>query len=251
MAACGCLRRCTLLWAGNISSLPGAPADARRPPLRRFLREALSVTWLILTRWSRPPIETEPEGDGKPVMVIPGLLANDFSTGLLRRTLRESGYRVYGWGSGTNLGARPDLLERLTRRLERVVEESGQKAGLVGWSLGGVYARELAKHRPELVDLVITMGAPFSGDIRANNAWRVYELLNDHKVDDPPIPITREQKPPMRTVAIWSRRDGIVAPASARGQPGEADETIEVRCTHMGYVTDPETLRTLVELLGD
>ena len=215
------------------------------------MREALSVAWLILTRWSRPPIPIELEGEGKPVMVVPGLLANDFSTGLLRRTLRESGYCVYGWGLGMNLGARADMLDRLSRRLGTIVAASGQKAALVGWSLGGVYARELAKHRPELVDLVVTMGAPFSGDIRANNAWRIYELLNDHRVDNPPIPIERQKKPPMRTVAIWSPRDGIVAPASARGLPGEADERIEVRATHMGYVTDPQTLQRVVDLLDN
>jgi pimeloyl-ACP methyl ester carboxylesterase len=114
-------------------------------------------------------------------MVIPGFLATDFSTVILRRTLEAAGYRVYGWGLGLNLGARKDLLERLEEQLGRAARHG--PVSLVGWSLGGLYARELAKLRPSKVARVITLGSPFSGDARANNAWRLYEMINDHKVD--------------------------------------------------------------------
>ena len=91
---------------------------------------------------------------------------------------------------------------------------------LVGWSLGGIYAREVAKLRPELAAKVITLGSPFSGDPRANNVWRLYEWVAGHPVDDPPIKTDLAEKPPVPTLAIWSRRDGIVSVASARGEPG-------------------------------
>ncbi len=96
----------------------------------------------------------------------------------------------------------------------------------MGWSLGGIFARELAKQRPELVRLVVTLGSPFSGDPRANNAWRIYELLNDHPVDRPPIASDLAEKPPVPTVAVWSPRDGIVAPVAARRQRHESDRQV-------------------------
>ena len=182
-------------------------------------------------------------------MVIPGFLANDRATKLLRRTLEKAGHRAFGWSFGFNGGARADTLERLGERLDQVIAEAGAPVALVGWSLGGLFAREFAKQRAQDIDLVVTLGSPFSGDLRANNAWRLYELVNDHKVDNPPIPIALDEKPPMRTVAMWSRRDGIVAPGSARGEEREADERIELDCTHMGFVYDAKALRTILGVL--
>ena len=85
---------------------------------------------------------------------------------------------------------------------------------------------------------MVTLGTPFSGDPRANNAWRMYELVAGHKVDHPPIDTVVSEKPPVPTIAIWSRRDGIVAPASARGKEGERDKAIELDCSHMGFAVD-------------
>jgi thioesterase domain-containing protein len=97
-------------------------------------------------------------------MVIPGFLATDHSTSVLRRTLQASGYRAYGWGLGLNLGARKDLLERMDAQLDRAARHG--PVSLVGWSLGGLYARELAKRQADKVASVITLGSPFSGDAR-------------------------------------------------------------------------------------
>ena len=91
---------------------------------------------------------------------------------------------------------------------------------LVGWSLGGVFAREVAKVRPELVAKVVTMGSPFSGDPRSNNVWRLYEWIAGHPVDKPPIDTDTAEKPPVPTLALWSRKDGIVSIRSTRGLPG-------------------------------
>ena len=226
-----------------------AASDHRAPGLPRLLREAGSLL-ALRTRSVLALTGTMPSvGRGRPVMVIPGFLASDFSTLILRRTLEEAGYRVHGWGLGMNLGARSDLLDRLEYRLNRAGRHG--PVSLVGWSLGGLYARELAKRRPDQVARVITLGSPFSGDVRANNAWWLYEMLNDHKVDAPPIEARLAEKPPVPTIAFWSRADGIVAPACARGEPHECDRSIELDCTHMGFMTAACAMQAVLDALAD
>lgn len=225
--------------------------DTSKPPLGHFLREAGS---LVSLRWKslRPPRLVTGEhgqGQGQPVLVIPGFLASDHSTTIMRRALRHAGYRVYGWGLGMNLGARSDLLDRIETQLERAARRG--PVTLIGWSLGGLYAREIAKRQPARVARVITLGSPFSGDVRANHAWRLYEMINDHKVDSPPINVNITEKPPVPTIAFWSRQDGIVAPACARGRPGECDEAIELDCTHMGFMSAPCALEAVLKALAD
>jgi pimeloyl-ACP methyl ester carboxylesterase len=171
--------------------------------------------------------------DGEKAMVLPGFLANDRTTLGLQRALADSGYRVTGWGMGLNDGVKADTLERLAEQIERF--GGGAPVMLVGWSLGGVYARELAKARPELVTKVVTLGTPFSGDPRHNNAWRLYELVAGHPVDSPPIRRDPAAKPPVPTMAIWSRRDGVIAPACARGTEAESDRRVELDCGHMAF----------------
>lgn len=166
-------------------------------------------------------------------MVLPGFLANDRTTLGLQRALARAGYRVTGWGLGLNKGVREDTLDQILGRMEQF--GGGQPIVLLGWSLGGIYAREAAKRRPELVTKVISMGSPFSGDRRSNNVWRLYEWVAGHPVDNPPIEAILEEKPPVPTLALWSRRDGIVCVRSARGEPNESDAQVELGCTHMGF----------------
>ena len=113
---------------------------------------------------------------------------------------------------------------------------------LVGWSLGGIFGRELAKRHPEIVAKVITMGTPFSGSPYANNAWRAYELVTGHSVERPPVEVELAVKPPVETVALWSPRDGIVAPRSACGMPGERDRAVALRCSHIGFSNSDEAI---------
>jgi predicted alpha/beta hydrolase family esterase len=177
---------------------------------------------------------TRPIGpvEGPPVLVIPGFVAHDRATLALRRTLAAEGWRVHGWEMGINWGARADTVERLKRRLEAISKDD--KVLVVGWSLGGLFARELARACPERVRAVVTLGSPFSGDPKQNNVWRIYEQVARHKVDDPPIPrITA--KPPVPSLALWSRKDGLIAPRSARGLDDERDKAIELSCTHMAF----------------
>jgi pimeloyl-ACP methyl ester carboxylesterase len=192
-------------------------------------------------------LEERGPADGPPLMVIPGFLATDRTTLGLQRALGDSGYRVTGWGMGLNRGARPDTLQQIAHRVERFGR--GGKVIMVGWSLGGVYAREVAKIRPDLVDKVVTLGSPFSGDPRANNAWRLYELVAGHKVDAPPIEVRAAEKPPVPTLAIWSARDGVVAPACARGEPGERDADLQLDCSHMGFGVSKRAYPGIVEAI--
>jgi pimeloyl-ACP methyl ester carboxylesterase len=185
--------------------------------------------------------------DGPPLMVVPGFLATDRTTLGLQRALAAAGYRVIGWGMGMNRGVRPDTLEQLADRI--ALHGRGQKVILVGWSLGGIYAREVAKLRPDLVARVVTLGSPFSGDPRANNAWRLYERVAGHPVDRPPIEARTHEKPPVPALAIWSRRDGIVAPASARGLSDESDKQVELHCGHMDFGVSGRAFPKIVEAI--
>lgn len=219
------------------------------PSWRLWAAETFEIPKLLASPLqSAVPI---PPGTGQPVVVYPGYLTSNVSSIRLRRSLLAAGYSAYGWELGQNKGARADLLQRLEPQLERLALRHGQPVALIGWSLGGLFAREVAKHRPDLVKLVITLGSPFSGDPRANNAWRIYERLNDHPVDNPPIGGDLAEKPPVRTVAVWSPIDGIVAPLAARGQPDESDQQFELRERHLSLARAPAGIRLIGELLNE
>ena len=177
-------------------------------------------------------------------MVIPGFVANDRTTLCLQRAQAKPGYRVTRCGLGLNRGVRADTLETLAARLEAFGQ--GRKVILVGWSLGGVFAREVAKVRPDLVEKVVTMGSPFSGDPRGNNVWRLYEWIAGHPVDKPPIETDTAVKPPVPTLALWSRKDGIVSIRCTRGLPGESDRQVEIACSHMGFAVSGRAVRQVV-----
>ena len=182
--------------------------------------------------------------DGPPALVVPGFIANDRTVMELRRALGEGGWRTYPWDSGWNLGARADTIERLAKRLDEI--SPGKPVLIVGWSLGGVFARELARAHPDRVSAVVTLGSPFSGDPRLNNVWRLYEWVAGHPVDAPPIDRNPE-KPPVPTLAIWSRADGIVSPRAARGLEEESDKAVEFTCNHMAFGVSRSTARKVVE----
>ena len=215
--------------------------DDRPPPLRLRLGEA---AW-ILPRMGRLLGSTKPVGpsDGPPALVIPGFVAHDRATLALRRALAAEGWRVHGWEMGVNWGARADTIARLKRRLDDI--SKSEKVLLVGWSLGGLFAREVARAFPERVRAVVTLGSPFSGDPKQNNVWRLYEWIARHKVDDPPIPRVTG-KPPVPQLALWSRKDGLIAPRSARGLEHERDKAVEVDCTHMAFGISARAARDVV-----
>ncbi len=181
--------------------------------------------------------------DGQPVLVIPGFLCGDQTTFSLRRQLARSGYRVHGWKQGWNLGARGDTIDRLRERIEGLKYD--RKLVIVGWSLGGLYAREFARYHPERVRAVITLGSPFSGDPRQNTIWPLYERIAGHSVLDPPLPRITD-KPPVPHLALWSRRDGLIAPRAARGLDHERDDEVELDCHHMAFAISPHAAKDVV-----
>ncbi len=223
--------------------------DTRRPSWGKLLREGPAAARLFAAQLRRHPRCRTP-GPKRAVIVVPAFLAADFVTLPLRRALRAAGHRSWGWGQGINVGARRAKLAGLIGRIDHLADATGGKLVLIGWSLGGLYAREAAKRRPDKIAAVITLGTPFSQGLRANNAWKLYETVNDHDVDHPPVRVTPEEKPPVPTIAIWSPADGIVAPASASGRPGESDAQIEVHCPHNELVSHPEALRAVLDSLA-
>jgi pimeloyl-ACP methyl ester carboxylesterase len=180
---------------------------------------------------------------GQPVLVIPGFLCSDQTTFSLRRELARAGFRVHGWKQGWNLGARPDTIDKLGQRIDSLGHD--RPIVIVGWSLGGLFAREFARYHPDRVKAVITLGSPFSGDPRQNNVWRLYELVAKHPVDQPPIPRITD-KPPVPHLAIWSRRDGLIAPCAARGLEHERDKAVELHCHHMAFGISPSAVKEVV-----
>lgn len=226
--------------------------DTAPPPFSLWLRELPHTLPIMLSPLRAPqPVAGARDGAGQPVLVFPGILSNDRATALLRRTLGCTGYSAHASELGLVTGITPGTMARAIARLAAVAQAEQRKVVLLGWSLGGIYARVLAQRHPDLVALVMTLGTPFSGDRRANNAWRLYEALNDHPVDAPPLPDDPSIKPPVPTIALWSRRDGLVAPASARGLPHERDAAVEVPFRHFAFASGRDAIARVVHELGN
>ncbi len=221
----------------------------KAPPLHYLARESASFAYMRFASSFGPPARIDVRGNGQKVIILPGFLASDQSMSRLRRSLKEAGFDAYALGMGRNLGVDADIFDRIDARIDALKIE--EPAVLVGWSLGGLVAREYAKYAPHRVAKVITMGSPFSGSPRANNAWRIYELLAGYKVDNPPIKMTLHEKPPVPTIALWSGKDGVVAPACARGLLGESDQQIELNCTHMAFIVQSEAIGAIATAINE
>lgn len=228
------------------------PGEDSPPPLtvRNSLRELLAIP-LVAASTVRRAARSERFGKGRPVLVIPGLLTGDVSTAYLRRSLAAAGFRPFGWGEGRNSGANRAKLDALEQRVVALHREHGMKVVLIGWSFGGLYARIVAQRVPDAVELVLTLGSPFSGDRHANRAWRLYELVNDHTVDDPPFAADLATKPPVTTIAIWSPIDGVVAPACTMGGEGEVDHRVRVDAPHFALGASRPCVARIVEVLAE
>jgi len=223
------------------------PAEARQPRGRLLAAELGYLVDPIRRAFDR--WEVTPAANPRTVLLFPGFGAHPFRMGVLTRRLGSAGHRVEHWGQGINLGLASDTLDRSEARLLEIHARHGQRVHLVGWSLGGVFAREIAKRHPDKVAKVITLGSPFSGHPRANNGWRAYHLVAGHRVEEPPIECAVNIKPPVETVALWSPRDGVVHPRCARGLPGERDREVALRCTHMGFVRSREAIEAVLKEL--
>jgi len=217
------------------------PAQAQGPAPRLLFGEPLAFLE-PLTRRFRQPSPIPHAAHPRVVMLLPGFGTHPLRMRRMARELERAGHKVKRWGLGFNLGPTEANFALLEARVREIRDRYGQDVVLVGWSLGGIFARELAKRHPAIVAKVITMGTPFSGSPYANNAWRAYELVTGHSVERPPLEVELAVKPPVETVALWSPRDGIVAPRSACGLAGERDRAIALRCSHIGFASSDEAI---------
>lgn len=193
-----------------------------------------------------------PRGDGHPVLVLPGLVTSDRSTVPLRTFLKSKGYAAYGWDQGRNYGPLPGVERKMVERVEQLFDKHGRKVSLVGWSLGGIYARQLAKVMPDKVRLVVTLGSPFNGDARATNAWRLYEFTSGHRVANKEEHIggSLSDSPPVPTTAIYSRSDGICAWQTCMENELPHTENIEVEGSHCGLGHHPAAVFAIADRLA-
>lgn len=213
------------------------------PPSLSLLALELRAPWefgAVLPSW--PLLQRAPLGDGHTVIVFPGLTAGDATTVPLRRYLDSRNYDTQGWGQGLNLGPREGVLEAAKRQLQTASDTSGRPVSLVGWSLGGIYARELAKEMPERVRCVITLGTPFAGHHTSTHAWRIYQLASGRNIERETEQYNLPEAPPVPTTSIYSRTDGVVAWQGSIQAPTDRNpytENIEVVASHFGIGLNP------------
>lgn len=240
--------------AGIQALLPDAANAAAPGHLLRVLEWRTGLEYLS-ARVAMRRISAWPQGDGHPVLVLPGFLAGPLSTDLLRKVLRQLRYRVYDWGLGYNLGYRATMKESLPARLHHIRERAdGSRVSIIGWSAGGIYARELARTFPDDVRSVITMGSPFRGNHQANTAWKIWRVVNrgadmTESVSDKAL-VRRAQPLSVPTTCIYSKSDGIVAWQCCTSLPAPETENVEVRSSHLGYGHNLQTLSVIADRLA-
>ncbi|MFC0432748.1 triacylglycerol lipase [Kutzneria buriramensis] len=234
-------------------AVPRPPA-VHRPSLHWFLSEPVrgAMTFGALP-FAIPVLRRAPRGDGHGVLLLPGLLADDASNQPLRRYLAALGYATRGWGLGRNIGPTDAVLDGMPLLLRRLAAETGGPVSVIGWSLGGIYARELARDHPELVRQVITMGSPFAlVDPRQSRAESAFRRGSRKHASPERVP-GRERLGlpiPVPSTAIYSRCDGIVDWRACMQTPGADRENIEVTCGHLGFGVDPATLWSIADRLA-
>lgn len=198
----------------------------------------------------RPLLTKLPKGDGHAVIVFPGFGGSDRSTKPMRRLLDSLGYQSHGWGLGSNLFFDENLEAEMVALVREIAEQSGGKVSLLGWSLGGVYAREVAKACPDIVRNVISMGSPISGRSRHSNAHALFHAVNG-KPSDLEYGRRKHLKvaPPVPTTSIFSKTDGIVAWEGSVQEESALSESIQVPASHLGIGVNPLVMYILADRL--
>lgn len=205
----------------------------------------------------RPLLRAAPHGDGHSVMVLPGFMADDSSTRQLRRFLSKKGYDVHAWGLGRNLGPNNvyDMERRLLLRLHLMKQRRGRKVSIVGWSLGGIIARELARAEPDLVRQVITLGSPFGGHPAATNVWRIFQMITKQTEMDPDFAEQLQQMSApvghVPSTAIYSKTDGVASWRVCMEQEHAMTDNIEVRAAHCGLGFNPFVFYAIADRLSE
>jgi pimeloyl-ACP methyl ester carboxylesterase len=234
------------------------PGDRPHPPSRlltlaepsRAMGELASFYALL------PLLRMLPRGDGHAVLVLPGFMAGDASTLPLRGLLRDLGYDAVGWNLGRNVHVDNARVDAMMGCLDDLFARTGRKVSIVGWSLGGVFARELAKQAPEKVRMVISLGSPISDDRRYTNARKLFEYFNGKN----PQPIRTGrfaalgEAPPVPTTSILTKTDGVVhwrgSVQHGADAPGAKVENIEVLASHCGLGVNPAAVYAIADRLA-
>ena len=231
-----------------------ADAPAARPPsaLLAMAEPARAMSELASFYALRPILRTLPKGDGQGVLVLPGFMAGDASTGPLRSLLRDLGYDARGWNLGRNVRVDNARIEAMMDCLDQIHADTGRPVSIVGWSLGGVFARELAKLAPEKVRQVISLGSPISDDRGHTNARRLFEFLNGTEPEPMQTGNFRRlaEAPPVPTTSILTRTDGVVHWRGSVQEDGPQNENIEVVASHCGLGVNPAAVFAIADRLA-
>lgn len=199
---------------------------------------------------TRPLLASAPGGDGHPVLVLPMMFGSDLSTLPLRNFLVGRGYVASAWEQGLNLGPRGGVFDACVARLSSLRREHGQPVSLIGWSLGGLFARALAMHAPDDVRLVISLGTPMRADPSPEQVWRFYQRITGNAMGLPEHLKGLDQPLPVPTTSIFSRSDGVVCWQDCIEPPGPGSESIEVESSHLGLGMHPLTLHVIADRLA-
>ncbi|MCB9681235.1 MAG: alpha/beta hydrolase [Alphaproteobacteria bacterium] len=222
-----------------------------RPRPWPFHRRRLVEAGVALARaW--PELTAPDDGDGHPVLVIPGFLGTDLHTVALRRALAARGHRVHGWGLGLNRGDVPRLLPQLEATVARLADRSGTTVSLVGWSLGGVLAREVARAAPARVRRVITLGTPIVGGAKYTAFAGVFERWMGADLDAVEARIAARNLEDPLTVpvtSIYSTSDAVVAWQASVDPWHPHVEHVALTCSHAGLVVSPQALEAVASRL--
>ena len=227
--------------------------DVARPSLTLLGTEPLRAA-VEYARHRLSPQRPAPRGDGHPVVIFPGLGSDGLALAPLREYCSSLGYHAMDWQLGRNTGPEGDVdewLDSLAEHTRGLLSPFRKRATLIGWSLGGLYARELAKRMRPRVRQVITLGTPFARIANSTNVQWLFELLSGTSAAvDEAIARRLAAPPPVPTTSIYSRSDGVVAWQACVGKRSAVAENIEVESSHLGLVWHPDVLRIVADRLA-
>jgi len=245
------------------ATMPRSDKPVRADNLRKgkYKHRAPNPLWTLTEgRWvfeaasfyaMRPLLKRLPKGDGHPVIVFPGFLASKFSTAPLRKLLTDLGYTAYDWGLGRNLRFNEEVEANMLALLKSTYEKHGQKVSLIGWSLGGVFVREIAKIYPEYVRSVITLGSPITGPRHSARARPLFEMINGKPSDETRVRLNQlHVPPPVPSTSIYSKTDGIVHWHGSVQDDVSNAENIEVYASHLGMGTNVSIMYIIADRLA-
>jgi pimeloyl-ACP methyl ester carboxylesterase len=240
------------LAPSEASPTPAQPVPNLLYTLTEGYRAMLEASTLV---GLGPVLGTLPRGDGHPVLVLPGFMASDQSTGLLRRWLDRLGYRTHPWTFGRNLGPRGDLVERMVRRINELADVHGRRVSIVGQSLGGIYARELSRLVPERVRQVVTLGSPFGAVDGGTNPGigRLFEISTGKtraELRAEGLFTDLQAPPPVPSTAVYSRTDGIAHWRVCLEQDTPTTDNVEIPGSHCGMAFNPAALWVVADRLA-